>query len=83
MHRPWHDCRLQASLAAELGIRAPTTLSQRDETGMSRSIIPLLAERGIKAISLGSGGSAGGHPVIPDIFVWRDPPSGKEVLFVA
>ena len=32
-------------------------------------------------ISLGSGGSAGGHPVIPDLFVWRDVASDTQVLF--
>ena len=32
-------------------------------------------------ISLGSGGASGGHPVVPDLFVWRDEASNTEVLF--
>lgn len=67
--------------ADALGVRRPTTFSQRDETGMTRAIIPLLAANGVGMISLGSGGSGGGHPVIPDLFVWKDKASDKQVLF--
>ena len=73
--------KMAADLAADLGVRKPTTFSQRDETGMSRSIVPLLTAAGVGMISLGSGGASGGHPAIPDLFVWRDPPSGEQVLF--
>ena len=51
-----------ARLASELGISPPRTFSQRDETGMTRAILPLLRAHNISAISLGSGGSAWGHP---------------------
>ncbi len=74
--------RMGARQAKALGVRAPTTFSQRDETGMTRAIVPMLAAANISAISLGSGGSSGGHPVIPDLFVWRDQASATEVLFV-
>jgi len=67
--------------ADTLGVRRPTTFSQRDETGMSRSIVPLLSANGVGMISLGSGGSGGGHPKIPDLFVWRDAASDTQVLF--
>jgi hypothetical protein len=71
----------QARMADELGIQRPTTFSQRDETGMTRAILPLLKKHNVTMISLGSGGSSGGHPKIPDIFVWRDEASDSEVLF--
>lgn len=73
--------RMAIDQAAALGVRQPTTFSQRDETGMTRAIIPLLAAHGIGMISLGSGGSSGGHPVLPDLFVWRDEPSNTQLLF--
>eukprot|EP00040_Diaphanoeca_grandis_P033122 m.202065 g.202065 ORF g.202065 m.202065 type:complete len:879 (+) comp32815_c1_seq1:127-2763(+) len=68
-------------MATELGVAQPTTFSQRDETGMTRAILPLLNKRGVTMISLGSGGSSGGHPVIPDLFLWRDEASKAEVVF--
>jgi hypothetical protein len=48
---------------------------------MTRAILPLLRKHNISMISLGSGGSSGGHPEIPDLFVWRDVASGADVLF--
>ena len=69
-------------LSKQLGVKPPVCFSQRDETGMTRAILPLLNKAGVSMISLGSGGSSGGHPVIPDLFVWRDPASKAEVLFV-
>ena len=57
--------RIASRLAAQLGVPRPMTMSQRDETGMSRAILPLLNKHGIKYISLGSGGATGGHPVLP------------------
>ena len=38
---------LGQSLADQLNVRRPTTYSQRDETGMTRSIVPLLAAKNI------------------------------------
>ena len=69
-------------LAAATGVRPPTTMSQRDETGMSRAIIPLLVRQGVKMISLGAGGEYWGQPTLPPIFVWRDEPSGSDIVFV-
>jgi hypothetical protein len=54
-----------ARLADELGVARPKTFSQRDETGMSRAILPLLNKHNVSYISLGSGGSSTGHPVLP------------------
>lgn len=72
---------MAAHLADSLGARRPGTFSQRDETGMTRAILPLLKKHNISMISLGSGGSSGGHPVIPDLFVWRDASSDSDVIF--
>merc|ERR1719345_689117 len=68
-------------MADELGVERPSTFSQRDETGMTRAILPLLKKHNITMISLGSGGSSEGHPVIPNIFVWKDLASDSEVIF--
>ena len=54
--------KMGARLASKLGVPPPRTFSQRDETGMTRAILPLLRAHNITAISLGSGGSAWGHP---------------------
>ena len=32
-------------------------------------------------VSLGSGGSSEGHPIIPSLFVWKDLATATEVLF--
>ena len=55
------------------------TLSQRDVPGMTRGVIPLLAKRGIKAVSVGMNGVCP-PPNVPKAFVWRDPPSGESIL---
>ena len=66
----------------QLGVRRPTTYSQRDETGITRAIVPLLSAAGVGMVSLGSGGGTGGHPVIPDLFIWKDNATNTEVLFM-
>ena len=73
--------KMSMRLADDLEIPRPRTFSQRDETGMTRAILPLLNKHNVSMISLGSGGSSGGHPVIPDLFVWKDTASGAKVLF--
>ena len=84
---------ISSRLAEELGVGRPRTFSQRDETGMSRAILPLLNKHGVKYISLGSGGSKVGHPVLPGshtpskgnmgVFRWVDEASRAEVLMTA
>ena len=54
--------RMASRLADDLGVRRPTTYSQRDETGLTRAALPLLVAAGVGMISLGSGGD------------WRPPP---------
>lgn len=68
-------------LAAEAGVPAPRTYSQRDVPGLTRGALPLLNANGVLQVSLGSGGATGGHPVTPDgPFVWRDQGTGAQVL---
>ena len=69
-----HDIDKQFSLPPK------ATLSQRDVPGIPRAaIIPLLANRGVKAFSVGAndGSSA---PAVPRAFVWRDPASKEDIL---
>jgi len=47
------------------------TLSQRDVPGMTRAVVPLLARRGVKALSVGENQQCA--PVnVPPIFLWKD-----------
>lgn len=67
------------------------TMSQRDVPGMTRSVIPLLRESGVQAITVGVNGATappGFHLKIfdsqstgvPSAFVWEDPSSGQDIL---
>ena len=54
---------------------------QRDVPGLTRASIPVFVSRGIKAISVGvNAGSA--PPGVPRFtpFIWRDEPSGTQIL---
>lgn len=70
---------ITASLSKDLGIPTPTAVSQRDVPGWTRATIPLLAKRGINGISFGSG-TPPGKPDTPPLFLWKDLPSGTEVV---
>lgn len=72
-------CQLGQDIAAELGIPAPITMSQRDVPGATRGMIPLLVEMGIQAYSGGVNG-ASLPPHVPQAFVWRDEESGTDIL---
>ena len=57
------------------------SLLQRDVPGMTRNAIPILVDEGVQAITIGvNGGSA--PPGVPKNmpFIWRDKPSGKEII---
>lgn len=54
---------------------------QRDVPGLTRAVIPVLAAKGIKAVSVGvNPGSA--PPAVPQYtpFIWRDEASGTQLL---
>ena len=55
------------------------TLSQRDVPGLTRAAVPLLARRGVRAVSVGENSQVAPYAV-PPIFVWRDEATETEVL---
>ena len=73
--------QLARDLADEIGISRPTTASLRDVPGTTRSLIPILVNNGITALSVGvNNGSPA--PVMPNPGVWKDPSSNTSVLFM-
>ncbi len=52
-----------------------------DVPGHSRSIVPLLAEAGIKLLHIGVN-EASSVPDVPPVFLWRDQASGAEIIMV-
>ena len=50
-----------------------------DVPGHTRSIVPLLAQAGIQFLHIGVN-PASTPPEVPPVFIWRDPPSGTEIL---
>lgn len=57
------------------------TMSQRDVPGMTRSVIPLLLQQGVLAISEGVN-SYSAPPVVPTIFNWSDAAGGSLIYMV-
>lgn len=66
-------------LDKKFGLPPKATLSQRDVPGLTRSMIPLLVSKGVRAISVGVNG-ASMYPRVPSIFRWRDPLSKQELI---
>ena len=54
-------------------------LSQRDVPGLTRAVIPLLAARGVTALSIGANTFSASADV-PPIYRWRDPASNTSVI---
>jgi hypothetical protein len=54
-------------------------MTQRDVPGATRGIVPLLEANGVRAYA-GGVNTASLPPDVPRAFVWRDMPSGKEIL---
>ena len=78
MHKLHYAC-----CPAALRLTVAAADSQRDVPGMTRNAIPILVDEGVQAITIGvNGGSA--PPGVPKNtpFVWRDKPSGKEIITV-
>eukprot|EP01028_Stygiella_incarcerata_P006800 TRINITY_DN276_c0_g2_i6.p2 TRINITY_DN276_c0_g2~~TRINITY_DN276_c0_g2_i6.p2 ORF type:complete len:816 (+),score=194.97 TRINITY_DN276_c0_g2_i6:533-2980(+) len=70
---------ISKSLSDELNVTASKTMSQRDVPGLSRSVIPLLRENGVTAISIGVN-TASAPPAVARAFVWKDPLSGTDII---
>ena len=64
---------------AHFGHPRRRTLSQRDVPGLTRAAIPLLARRGVVAVSVGENSQVA-PSAVPPIFVWRDNATGTRVL---
>jgi len=70
---------LTHKLDDDFGLPRKTVMSQRDVPFMSRAIIPALVRNGVDIVSVGvNGGST--PPNLPPAFIWRDEPSGTQVL---
>ena len=55
------------------------TISQRDVPGMTRAAIPLLAKRGVRAVSVGENAQVA-PSAVPPIFLWKDNTTKTEVI---
>ena len=66
-------------LDKKFGLPPKITMSQRDVPGITRSILPILERNGIKAITVGVN-TASMPPDVPNVFLWKDPISGSEVI---
>ena len=82
--------QLTHDLDDRFGLPHKHTLSQRDVPGMTRSIIPIIKEYGVDAITVGANDGST-PPNVPDVkggrdwtapmpFVWEDPVSGEDIL---
>jgi hypothetical protein len=72
--------QIAQQLNVEFGFNKTTlTMSQRDVPGMTRSVLPVLYENGIRALTFGVNGESS-PPSFPSAFVWRDNTSGVELL---
>jgi hypothetical protein len=82
--------QLTHDLDSRFGLAPKHTLSQRDVPGMTRSVIPIVKEYGVDAITVGANDGST-PPNVPDVkggrdwtnpqpFVWQDPVSGQDIL---
>jgi len=76
--------RAGVGLSRALDIRfGMTTITAKmtDVPGHTRAIVPLLAEAGVRFVHIGVN-PACHPPAVPDLFRWRDLPTGTEVLMM-
>ena len=67
------------SLADRFQMPRPTVLSQRDVPGLTRAVIPLLVERGVRALSVGAN-TFSASAQVPRIYRWEDPQTETSVI---
>eukprot|EP01084_Bolivina_argentea_P142466 250270_1 len=72
---------LQLSQDLSTSLHAPTSsiISQRDVPGMTRSMIPILIDNNITAISIGVN-TGSSPPAVPNIFKWKDTNSNISII---
>ncbi len=63
----------------QFGKNTTITMSQRDVPGITRSVIPLLSNTGVKALSIGAN-SLSAPAAVPPIFIWKDAQSSSELI---
>ena len=76
-----YGVQLSADLATEFHRvgGAPNTVSQRDVPGVTRAVIPLMRQKGLKAYSIGA--NLGSAPAgVPKAFIWRDNATQSEIF---
>ena len=76
------DARFAALSASKTcaGCRNKTVISQRDVPGLTRGVVPLLVDAGIKAASVGANAQVQ-PPLVPGpIFNWKDEATDKSVI---
>ena len=73
--------RLSRELADELGVPRSRVLSLRDVPGTTRSLIPLLVQNNITALTVGVNNGAP-NPAMASPSRWADPHSKASVLFM-
>jgi hypothetical protein len=66
-------------LADRFSMPKPTVLSQRDVPGLTRAVIPLLVERGVRALSVGAN-TYSASASVPRIYRWLEPASEATVI---
>jgi hypothetical protein len=69
------------ALDKRFGKANKTVISQRDVPGVTRGIVPLMAERGVKAFSEGCNAQIE-PPQVPPIFNWTDEASGSSIVMM-
>ena len=70
--------QLTNKLARDLNY-SPLAMSQRDVPGLTRSLVPIMSQQMIQAVTVGVN-AACMPPAVPTAFKWRDPTSGTSVI---
>ena len=70
--------RLTMNISRDIGY-IPIAMSQRDVPGLTRSIIPIMRNHNVVAITVGVN-TACMPPAVPSAFKWVDPVSGQYVI---
>eukprot|EP01043_Picozoa_sp_COSAG02_P041429 COSAG02_NODE_3433_length_6750_cov_29.777477_3_plen_925_part_00 len=70
------------SLDDRLALPRRRVVSQRDVPGLPRAVLPIMAQAGVRAISVGANGAVL-PPNVPPAFVWRDGDPSSEYVTTA
>ena len=70
------------ALDKKFGLPLKSVLSQRDVPGLTRALIPILSDKGVRGISIGAHEDSKHAAAVPPCFVWRDPSSNTSVIML-